>query len=136
MSLKTNLLLKLTASQAIQLGRETLTLIEGRQRELAPRLPEGTLDRLVFDIKQLESLYTERPAVNIKVKGLTGTEMEKALSGARLVTAIRTAVKKRAANTGLPKAVGVGSRFIRSVRQASSAPSRPFSKRQPTTPTR
>ncbi len=111
MSLKTNLLLKLTASQAIQLGRETLTLIEGRQRELAPRLPEGTLDRLVFDIKQLESLYTERPAVNIKVKGLTGTEMEKALSGARLVTAIRTAVKKRAANTGLPKAVGVGSRF-------------------------
>ena len=109
--IKINLTCKLTASQAIQLGRETLTLIEGRQRELAPRLPEATLDRLVFDIKQLESLYTERPAVNIKVKGLTGTETEKALTGATWVTAIRTAVKKRAPNTGLPKAVGVGSRF-------------------------
>jgi len=52
----------------------------------------------------------DRPATVDEVKGLTGNQKDIAKRGARLVSAIREAVRRRADGIGLQKAVGVGSR--------------------------
>lgn len=102
---------KYTISKTIALGKEALTLCKGRERDLLLRLPESMLLTLPQDIETLEALHTGRAAKVIGIKGLTGKEAEVSIKGAKWVTAIRLAIKKRAHNTGLERAVGVGGRF-------------------------
>ncbi len=103
-----------TISHALQLAKETVSLLEGRRRELEPRLPEGLLDAFPSDITALEGLFTGREANKIDVKSLTDAEESISKMGALWVAAIREAVKKRDVAPGLCKAVGVGERLYSS----------------------
>lgn len=114
------LLPKWQIEQAIQIGKEALVLISGRERALAPRLTEGILENLPNDVSLLENLLMGRPAKNIEVKGMTAREAELSLEGAFWIGAVREAVKKRMPGSALAKAVGVGE-AINNRRSASVA---------------
>ena len=108
---KKHFIYKYKLTRLIQLVKEALSLCEGRERDLLPRLPESTLLTLPTDIEQLEAFQSGRPAKIINIKGATAREKEVSIKGAQWVTAIRLTIKERAHNTGLERAVGVGSRF-------------------------
>jgi len=88
---------------------EALKLAKENQDELEARLGAGVIDGVAADLPKLQACETGRPAKVDEVKGLTGNEKDVAKRGAKLVSAIREAVKRRAGGSGLRKAVGVGS---------------------------
>lgn len=98
-------------NQAIQIGKEALMLVKGREKDIVPRLSAGLLEGLKADLDELEALLTGRPSKTTEVKGLTGTEKEISEKGAEWVSGIREAVKRRAEKSGLIKAVGVGEKL-------------------------
>jgi hypothetical protein len=106
--------------RTLQVAREALSLLEGRREALEPRLDPGAIEGLQNDIRALEALKSGRPAKAQEVQGLTGTKKDQARYGAEWVSAIREAVKRRAAGQGLRKSVGVG-RNIHPTRETAVA---------------